>query len=213
MTCRIKRRAALFAVILVVVFPRSLFADDFTNQSVSFSPITFVGLFFVLPVFEEVNLRNIWITFEGNWITANQAERGAGITIRNDRVALSARHRFFYNRQTQSGFFWGLYGLVEWRRTHWYYDEDGELQIDPFFPNERPGSIFHSVGLTGGLETGFRVRSGNTGITPFLRLGIPVFFPFGDLPPNNEFWEFYAMNALVRGITLGLRIDIFYPGR
>ncbi|MCL2381678.1 MAG: hypothetical protein FWC64_08820 [Treponema sp.] len=108
MACRIKRRAVLLAVVLVVVFPRSVLADDFTNQSISFSPMTIVGLLFLtLPVTEESDLGNFWLTFEGNWITANQAERGAGITIRNDRVTLSTRYRRFFNRQTQSGFFLG----------------------------------------------------------------------------------------------------------
>ena len=208
-----KSRAVFLALLFAVVFPGGLFADDlsFRNSSISFDPITFLGLWLLSNESDNVGFRNLWFAMDVNMATASQREIGLGIILTGSRIALITRYRSFYNRERQSGFFWGLYGLLEWRRMSWYYDENSETVIHWSFLFEDRGNTYHSIGITAGVDIGFRIRINNFGITPFLGLGVPLFFCFGNLPSQN-FWEFYLNNALIRAINIGIRFDLFGPG-
>jgi hypothetical protein len=66
-----------------------------------------------------------------------------------------------------------------------------------------------SVGLTAGVDAGFRLRGKNLGATFYLGLGTPLFFAFDSEPPGNDKENFLLQNALLRAIDIGMRIDIF----
>ena len=202
-------------LLLGAICSHNLFATEqheFNNFSVSLDPISFIALLFSsLGTNDEENptdFRNVWFCAGVNWETEKQREMGLEIFIRGDRVGITTKYRFFSNRERQSGFFWGLFGLFEWRRMYWYYDEDSELNIAWRFPFTANENVYHSIGITGGLDTGFRLRLNNFGITPYLRLGVPLFFCFGNLPQSSR-EEFRNLNILVRAISIGIRLNFF----
>jgi hypothetical protein len=200
-------------VIFLAVSPKNTPADTPGNRSSSLDPFSFVGLIvFFIPtddVTEGVNFNNLWFTVEWNWESANQREMGVGITLRGDRVALTSTYRFFHNRETQSGFFWGPFALLEWRRMYWFYDEDDHITIGWSLPFRADGNTFHSVGITAGIDIGYRFRRNNFGVTAFIGLGVPLFYPFGNLPPQDDFQGFYLANMMLRSLRAGLRLNFF----
>ena len=191
----------------VLVCTLNIFAQNF---SISFDPLTFLGLL-VSPkgdtAQEPVDIRNMWICVELNMDTSNQKELGFGIFARADRVALRTQYRTFSNSEQQSGFFWGFYGLIEWRQMYWLYDEDNNLAVGWSFPLQENENIYHSIGLTGGVDIGFRIRIDRIGVTPYFGFGIPLFYCFNDKPPETK--EFFLQNSLFRAIDVGLRLDFF----
>jgi hypothetical protein len=204
------KKTMLFLIIFIFL-THHLFSMDYTNNSISFDPLTFIGIFFIPDNGESqfVDLRNLWLAVDINWETEKQREMGLGLFLRGDRVAITTKYRMFHNKETQSGFFWGLYGLIEWRRLYWYYDKNSEITIGWTFPFVGHDNVYHSIGITGGIDIGFRIRSNSFGITPYLGLGIPLFYCFGDLPPEKNTQEFNIMNITLRAINIGLRLDFF----
>jgi hypothetical protein len=202
------KRLAL--TMIVLLFPLTAFSQ---NTSASFDPITL--LLFILPSGdsnsneqESKDIRNIWLCIETNWELQNKTELGVGIFWRGDRFALRTQWRSYFNKQRQSGAFIGLYGHAEWRKMYWLYDKDGAMTIGWSFPFSGEDNVYHSLGLTVGFDVGFRARIDNLGITPFIGLGLPLFFCFGDLPTNDRS-EFDLQNRTFRAIDIGLRIDLF----
>jgi hypothetical protein len=196
----------IFISIIFFLFSCNLFSQDYTNNSISFDPLTFIGLF--LGRGDNTELRNIWFGVDINWETEKQGEMGLGLFLRGDRAAIITKYRMFYNKETQSGFFWGFYGLIEWRQMYWFYEDNSELTVGWTFPFHGD-NVYHSLGIRGGIDIGFRFRSNNFGVTPYLGLGIPLFFCFGDLPPQKDIREFYLSNIALRAINIGLRLDFF----
>ena len=201
-----KSKRLFFGAIFMLI-SHGLFAEGFNNHSISLDPLS--GLGFLLSGFIELDIRNIAISADVNWETANQREVGIGALIRGDRLALRTHYRFFHNRERLSGFFWGVFGLAEWRRMYWFHNENSEIDIGWFFPFHERNNTYHSVGITGGLDVGFRIRRNNLGVTPFFRAGIPLFYIFGDAPSQLSTWEFYRMNILPRAVSVGFRLDFF----
>jgi hypothetical protein len=192
-----------------------LFAENSNNlsssifpTSISFDPITFIQ--FLLPD-DNIDIKNMWLAMELNGKTTNEREFGLGVILRRDRIGLTARHRSFSNKEQLSGFFWGLFGLLEWRRMFWYYNENYEMGVGWTFPLGGHDNSYHSIGITGGIEAGFRIRRNDFGITPFFGMGIPLFYCFGNLPPQSNMQEFYASNILLRAVNVGIRLDFFTP--
>jgi hypothetical protein len=108
-----------FFIFALIVLSNNLFAQNF---SISVDPITFIGLL-LSPKDkngepQSADIRNMWLGIGLNMETNNKKELGFGIFARADRVALRTQYRSFYNKQRQSGFFWGLYGHIEWRRMY-----------------------------------------------------------------------------------------------
>jgi hypothetical protein len=199
-----------FLYLFLIMLGGNLFAQIY---SVSVDPITFFGLL-LTPKDENgkqqsADIRNIWLCLELNLETNNKKELGFGIFARADRFALRTQYRSFYNKERQSGFFWGFYGNVEWRRMYWIYDEDDKFAIGWFFPFIGNNNVFHSIGITGGVDIGFRFRGEKIGVTPYMGLGIPLFHCFGDLPPEKDRELFYLQNAAFRAIDVGIRLDFF----
>jgi len=197
------------------VFTINLYANynDSSNiffDSVSYDPLTIIGLFvfFITPE-DESNLNFLWFAGETNRITANHREIGTGLILNRNRAALTTRLRTYNNREMQNGFFWGVFGLLEWRRMYWFFNENSELTVSNPFWGTTKGYAYHSIGVTGGVETGFRIRTNNSGITIFLGLGIPLFYCFGNLPPQANMREFYLNNILPRSVNIGIRLDSF----
>jgi hypothetical protein len=198
-----------FILILIISFliPFNLFAQEYNNSSVSFDPLTLIGL---LLGDGNVDFRNMWLAVDINWETEKQREMGLGLFVRGNRVGITTKYRFFHNKEKLSGFFWGLYGLIEWRRMYWFYDDNSEIIMGSSFPFVESGNVYHSIGITGGADIGFRFRIKNFGITPYLGVGLPLFLLFGDLPPQNNMQEFYIQNAITRAINIGLKLDFFF---
>ncbi|MDR2785238.1 MAG: hypothetical protein LBB83_04910 [Treponema sp.] len=201
---------------LVIIILTGLSGKTFAqNSSLSVDPITLIGFFaWALTAQDEeeqesFDIRNLWLCFEINLDTNNKRELGFGIFARADRVALRTQYRFFFNKERQSGFFWGLYGHIEWRRMFWIYDEYDEIGIGWDFPFEGHDNIFHSIGLTGGVDIGFRIRGKSVGVTPYIGLGAPLFYCFGDLPPEKDRELFDFQNTVFRAIDIGIRFDFF----
>jgi len=40
-------------------------------------------------------------------------------------------------------------------------------------------------------------------------LGIPLFYCFGNLPPEKYMQEFYMTNAIIRAVNIGIKLDFF----
>jgi len=180
--------------------------NDYKNVSISFDPLTFIGLL-TAPNESEMDFRNMWFGMDFNWETENQKETSLGIILQSNRVAIKTQHRSFYNKERQSGFFWGLYGLIEWRNMRWY-NENNNIAIIWTYPSI-DNSSYHSIGITGGFDIGFRFRTSDIGITPYMGLGIPLFYCFGNLPSEKYIKEFYITNAIIRTINIGIKLDFF----
>jgi hypothetical protein len=199
-----------FFIGILIVLSYTIFAQNF---SISVDPITFIGL--LLSQKDEngeqqsSDIRNTWVCVELNMETNSKKEIGFGIFIRADRVALRTQYRSFYNKERQSGFFWGLYGHIDWRKMFWIYDENNEIGIGWNFPFVGNDNVFHSIGITGGVDIGFRIRGETVGVTPYIGLGIPLYYCFGDLPPEKDKELFNLQNTTFRAIDIGIRLDFF----
>jgi hypothetical protein len=200
-----------FFVCLFTVVVSTVSAEGLT---LSVDLLTFVSM--ILPNPSEKNgapppsqdLSSLWICVDLSGTTDAGRELGFGFFLRADRVALRSQYRFFSNPDSQSGFFWGLFGYVEWRKLHWGYDDNNELAVGWSYPFDGD-NVFHSVGLAAGVDAGFRIRIGSIGITPFIGVGLPLFYCFGTLPPDNDRTVFWIQNAVIRAVDIGLRIDFF----
>jgi len=197
-------------------FPSNLFCQDLKNASVSVDPFTFLGMTLFFMSFgndnqeeaQEINFNNIWFSMDSNWVTGNNREVGVGLFLGSHKINLKTQYRFFYNKEKQSGIFWGLYGLIEWRRMYWYYGDNNEITIGWDFPFSGRDTVYHSLGITGGIDTGFRFRKDNFGITPFIGLGYPLFYCFGNLPSKDK-RDFKLLNMGIRAINIGVKLDFF----
>jgi len=204
----------VFISIITILISSDLFAQDSRNVSFSFDPLTLIGILLTASSYDEesgeIDFSNMWFGMDVNWETERQKEMGAGIFIASHKVFLKTQYRTYYNRERQSGLFWGLYGLIEWRRMSWCYDSDNELTINWSFPFSGGDNVYHSLGITGGIDAGYRYRSKNDwGVTPYIGLGIPLFFCFGRLPRKDNTMDFYLMNMVIRAIHIGIKIDLF----
>jgi len=208
-------KKVLILLILIFFIPSALFSQNIQNtKNISFSldPLSLIGAIYFLSTDEEEKTENSfsWFGMDFNWETERGYEAGAGFFIGDHRTAISTKLRFFSNRENQSGVFFGFYGLIEWRKMDWFFDDDNELTISWFFPSTEKSNEYHSIGITGGFDIGFRIRLNNTGITPYIGLGIPLFYCFGSLPPDSYKRDFYLGNAIIRAINIGIKFDFFW---
>ena len=205
----------ILTLFIITLISSKLSAQNVRNTSISFDPLSLVGLVWFFSGDEEqlrqIDSNNLWFGMDINWETEKQKEMSVGFFIGTHRVALKTQYRSFYNKENQSGFFWGFYGLIEWRRMNWYYDENNELSINWFASGE--DNVYHSIGITGGFNIGFRFRTGNSAVTPYVGLGIPLYYCYGGLPPENNIKDFYIANAILRTIYIGITIDLFSDSR
>jgi len=196
---------------IIIFFSSGLMAQEldnnYKNLSISFDPLTFIGLI-IVPDESQIDFRNIWFSMDINWETENQKETGIGIILKSNRIAIKTQYRSFYNKERQSGFFWGLYGLLEWRKMYWYNDNNN-LGIGWTFPFIDNDKTYHSIGITGGFDIGFRLRIHDIGITPYIGLGIPLYYCFGNIPPEKYKQEFTINNTVLRAINIGIMLDFF----
>lgn len=91
---------------------------------------------------------------------------------------------------------------------YWFFDDKNEIGIGWSMPFNGD-NVYHSIGITGGFDIGFRIRLGDFGITPYIGLGIPLYFCFINLPPKGYNMEFYILNSTVRAINIGIKLDFF----
>jgi hypothetical protein len=184
------------------------------SSSLSLDPLTFIQLIaFLLDSEEDAaeepsDIRNVWLCGEVNWPANEKREIGVGLFARGDRFSARVQFRNFFNKERQSGLFGGLYGLVEYRKMYWFYGANNEIAIGYSYPFAGGDNVYHSIGLTAGFDIGFRIRGEKTGITPFVGLGLPLFYCFGSLPGNRDNREFYLLNAMLRAVDIGVRIDL-----
>jgi hypothetical protein len=206
-------RKITLILIVSIFIPSDLFAQDTKNISISFDPLTLVGIFLTVCSEDEetgeIDFSNMWFGMDVNWETEKQKEIGFGVFFATHKVYLKTQYRAYYNKERLSGLFWGLYGLVEWRRMHWLYDDDNVLNIGWEFPATEHDNVYHTLGITGGIDVGYRYRRNSVGVTPYIGLGIPLFFYIGKLPRKDDTREFDLMNITIRAIHLGLKVDLF----
>jgi hypothetical protein len=203
----------ILILIITVFIPSDLFAQDLRNTSISLDPLTLIGILLTVGSEDEesgeMDFNNMWFGMDINWETEKQKEAGFGIFLAGHRVSLKTQYRTYYNKERLCGVFWGLYGLIEWRRMSWYYDDDNELNINLSFPFAGGDNVYHSLGITGGADVGYRYRKNSFGVTPYIGLGIPLFFYLGSLPRKSYSKEFNLMNIALRAIHIGLNVDFF----
>jgi hypothetical protein len=197
---------------MIIFISGNIFAAANDNFSLSVDPLTFFQML-LSPLNgenEDSNIRNMWLSVDLSWETAKQKELGFGLFIRGDKAALSTTYRSFFNKERQSGIFWGLFGLIEWRQMYWYdYYESPGIIIGWSLPFDHTDNVYHSLGITAGFDIGFRLRIKNFGITPYIGLGFPLFFYWGDLPSKSMMPEFNFQNATARALSIGLKLDFF----
>jgi hypothetical protein len=90
----------------------------------------------------------------------------------------------------------------------WIYDENDALVVGWNFPFVGNDNVYHSIGATGGFDIGFRIRGKTVGVTPYIGLGLPLYYCLGNLPQNDK-ETFDFANITLRAIDIGLRIDFF----
>jgi len=202
------KKLFLSSIIIIFITSNLMAQNSYNNKSISFDPLTFIGLFLSHDE-SQLDFRNMWFAMDFNWETEKQKEMGIGIILKANRVAVKTQYRSFHNKENLSGFFWGLYGFIEWRKMNWY-NENNDLIIGWTFPFVDNDNTYHSIGITGGFDIGYRFRFDNIGITPYIGLGIPLFYCFGNLPPEKYKQEFYLNNIALRVINIGIKLDIFY---
>lgn len=200
--------------LMIIFVSGNLFAAEYDNVSLSVDPITFLQMLFSSngeagnP--EAADFANMWLSASFNWENAKQKELGFGVFLSGHNIALTTQYRSFFNKEKQSGLFWGFYGRIEWRRMYWNYDDNSELSLGWSLPfPSSNNAAYHSLGISGGVDIGFRLRIGNFGITPYAGLGIPLFFFFGNLPPKDDRLQFTILNVTARAIHIGVKFDFF----
>jgi hypothetical protein len=179
--------------------------------SLSVDPFTFVRM--LLPSTQEVNgekvesdPRNLWLCFELNF-PALGAEMGAGLLARFDHIALRVQYRSYWNNERQSGIFWGLYTVAEWRKLYWFYGDDNALLIGWDYPFITEKDTYDSMGLTAGVNIGFRIRGETFGVSLYGGMGFPLYFMWGTSPPDADSTNFREQNFWIRAMDFGLRLD------
>jgi hypothetical protein len=197
-------------MLVLLFFSITIYAQ---NASLSFDPLTLLGLFLSSVDDDDdeeksVDIRNLWLCAEANWETNNKKELGFGLFWRGDRFTFRTQWRNYFNHDRQSGFFAGLYGTAEYRKMFWTLNESNEVDIGWNYPFVSD-TVYHSVGLSVGFDIGFRIRGKTVGLTPYIGLGFPLFYCFGDLPPDKYREDFDSKNLTLRSIDIGLRIDFF----
>lgn len=183
------------------------------NLTVSVDVFTFINMLIQTPPGDNqeqppASIESLWACVELSFTTDAGRELGFGIFARADRVALRTNYRFFSNADEQSGFFWGWFGHIEWRKMLWMYDDNNEVAVGWNYPFSAD-NVYHSVGLAAGVDVGLRIRMGAVGITPFIGAALPLFYCFGDLPPEQDRNYFWLQNIVIRAIDIGLRLDFF----
>jgi hypothetical protein len=198
-----KKYTLLFA--LFAIFTVSINSQ---NNSISLDPLTLLGSLFNSSE-EGIDIRYMWLCLDFNFETDNNKEIGLGLFIRADKFALRGQYRNYFNKENQSGFFTGFYGTIEYRRMHWLLDNNNALAVGWDYPFKNNNNVYHSIGLSAGVDLGFRFRIGDVGITPYLGFGVPLYIPFGNLPSEPYKKDFIFQNIFFRAIDIGLRLDFF----
>lgn len=156
----------------------------------------------------EPDIRNMWLTMDFSWLTRGGHEAGAGFTVSFSRVTLNGHYRFFSNNERQSGFFWGAFGSAGWQQMYWLINkDDGELFVGPYFPFKGQ-NVFSIVGVTVGMDIGYRIRNDRFGITLFAGGGLPLFYAVPPGPEEDYTVEFMSELLILRAIHIGIRIDL-----
>jgi hypothetical protein len=179
------------------------------SESISLSPITFAALFFA-PSESDNPLDFLWFEVDYNSQFAAKKEISLGVYMHGLNYAAVRAQRRTYSNDNHSGFFYGLYGAVEYRKLYWGYTADGDMIVQSFIGTEIGDNLYHGVGLNLGGDVGFRMMGKRAGVTLYAGAGLPLLYYFGStLPPQNELVDFYLLNILPKAFTFGLKIDLY----
>jgi len=75
--------------------------------------------------------------------------------------------------------------------------------------NKSKGSDYFLAGARFGGNVGIRFNFGLLGLTPRIGLTVPVFFIFDSFDFDDDSnAKFYALNALMRVLEIGLTVDL-----
>jgi hypothetical protein len=179
------------------------------DYGVSIAPLTMMGFFFSTISSAKDPKEYIWMDVDVNFLLANNKEQSIGIYLSPDCYGLRYQNRS-YTKESHAGFFYGAFAKLEYRTMGWQYLDGGTFQISySLLGNPVEGTKFQSVGLTGGVDLGFRLRGEKWGATFFAGAGLPLFYCFGDLPEKESPASFYLLNARLRVVELGFKIDFY----
>lgn len=176
-------------------------------DSMSMSPIT---LLILTEMEEDAPPDFVWLSFSFNYQLEDRKEIGIGATIIPGYFDIKAQGRK-YNNENHSGFFYGPFALLEYRKCFWEKDSDSSYRISPdLFDSGRGMNQFHSVGLRLGMDAGFRIHMEQMAVTPYIGVAIPLFYCFdgqGSTEIKENWQQFYLDNLLIRAVDFGINID------
>jgi hypothetical protein len=200
----------LMLIVSMLLWQGTIYADNLIG--LSFSPVTFIEV--ILTSMEadrnhEIGPEEyIWLGIDFNF-DSDGKENSIGLYIHPNYFGLRAQRRTFSG--DHRGFFYGLYGILEYRKMYWGYNDKNDIEIQTFWGNERGDNPYHSIGATIGGDIGVRFGGKNMRCTIYTGLGLPLFYCFGDTPVSGgEMLSFYGLNTVSRIIDIGVKIDLFY---
>jgi hypothetical protein len=207
----------MFVVIALALISASLVCADTLprlfrgaqSESLSVSPITLTGL--VMTPSETSNpIDFLWFGIDYNSQFTAHKETSFGLYMRGLNYAAFRAQWRTYSNENHSGFFYGLYGALEYRKLYWGYTESGDMIVQSFIGNEIGDNLYHGAGLNLGGDAGFRIRGKRMGVTLYASAGVPLLYYFGStLPGQDELGDFYLLNVLPKALSVGLKIDLY----
>jgi hypothetical protein len=149
----------------------------------------------------------LWINLSLN-IGTNNKEMDYEICVIPNFADFNIQTRYFKN-SSYSGFFYGPFFSLEYLKLSIIPGDEIGIQAEIGNSN-LVGDEYYLVGLRYGGDIGFRLRIKNIGFTPKIGLAIPLFYCFNaQLTNKNDWLKFYGLNAIMRCIDFGFKIDFF----
>lgn len=185
----------------------SSFLAEAESATLSMSPITFL-LFAAAEDGEPIDF--VWLSAMLNYQLPDRKEVGFGTTIIPGYIDFRVQRRK-YQRDDHSGFFYGPFALVEYRKLYWEENSNSGYNIFPFLFNiYESGQVFHSLGARIGMDVGYRFRTEVATISPYIGVALPVFYCFdthGSTEIKENWQQFYWDNVPIRAVDFGIMID------
>jgi len=197
----------LFSISTLWIYSEGSSIAEAETATLSMSPIT---LLLFTAAEEDEPSDFIWLSLMLNFQLPDRKEIGFGTTIIPGYIDFRMQHRK-YQRDDHSGFFYGPFALVEYRKLYWEKDSNSNYVISPpFFGLEDNGQVYHSIGARLGMDVGYRFRTEIATISPYIGVALPVFYCFdtqGSTEIKENWQQFYWDNLPIRAVNFGIMID------
>jgi hypothetical protein len=153
-------------------------------------------------------LEYLWLEFDINYLADDNLERSVGAIIQPNFYALRYQQRQF-SRDDHTGFLYGIFGRIEYREMIWEPNGNDGVYVSTTWFKDGGGTIFRSIGAIFGGDVGFRLRGERFGATFYAGAGLPLFYCFGNLPPDDKLTSLYLSSALIKALNLGIKFDFY----